>query len=123
MTSPLTATTISTAIPTSAAATELPNYPLARVALAVLEAWVVLAASGGWEGPVVPVASAAQGGWVAWAVQGAWAVQATVRRSYLPAVIPGSITRSTVAALLTLTEPLPIGLVARHAAIPWRIGR
>ena len=120
MTSPLTATTISTAIPTSAAATELPNYPLARVALAVLEAWVVLAASGGWEGPVVPVASAAQGALV---VLAASVVQATVRRSYLPAVIPGNITRSTVAALLTLTEPLPIGLVARHAAIPWRIGR
>ena len=78
-------------------------------------------ASGGWGAPAVPVASAAQGGWVAWAVQGAWAVQATVRRSYLPAVIPGSITRSTVAARLTQTEPLPIDSVARHAAILWQI--
>ena len=62
------------------------------------------------------------GGWRVVGVGGAgvvaWVVQATVHRSYLPAVIPGSITRSTVVARLTPTEPLRIGSVALHAAIP-----
>jgi hypothetical protein len=97
MTSPLTATTISTATPTLTAATDLPNYPLAAVASA---AQVVLAVL------VVLAALAAS------------VVQATVRRSYLPAAIRGSITHNIAAARHTPTEPQRLGTVVLHAAIP-----
>jgi hypothetical protein len=91
MTSLSTGTAISTATPPLAAETELPNYPLARVArLAWAEpvAWAVLVA---WAEPVAWVVLVARVVLAAWVVLVAWV---TVR----PAAIPGSTTHKTVVA-------------------------
>ena len=106
-----------------AAATELPNYPLAQVApaawvvLAVWVAWVVwvvLAASGV---PAVPVASAGQVVLAALVVWVELVAQATVRRKCRPAAIPGSTTHNTVVAPRIAIGLQRTGLAARLAEI------
>ncbi len=67
-------------------ATELLNYPLARVVPVAWAAWV---APGAWVVPAGPVASAAQA---------VLAAQAIVRRKCLPAEIPGSTIHNIAAA-------------------------